>query len=176
MTTHNAASVDVLPWYKERWPWIVMMGPAIVVVAATFSGWLAFRFPDALVADDYYKQGTAINQDLKRETAATSLGLQLDMNYQPQSRILSGALNSFGHPLTGAFTVTLAHATVPAKDIVLHATADEQGRFMLTMPGFEPSWWKVTVENNSHQWRLDGIWKWPTEAKIRLLADLPPAD
>ncbi|MBV8632972.1 MAG: FixH family protein [Burkholderiaceae bacterium] len=164
------------PWYKHRWPWILMSGPLIVVVAASFSGWLAFTRQDALVADDYYKQGTAINQDLKRETKAASLGLNLNMVYLPQSRILSGALTSFGHPHAGTFTVTLAHATDPNKDIVLRVEPDVTGHFEIGMPGFEASLWKVTIENATHQWRLNGEWKWPQDAAVELAADLPPAD
>ncbi len=164
------------PWYKHRWPWIVMSGPAIVVVAASFSGWLAFTRQDALVVDDYYKQGTAINQDLRRETAASAMGLNMNMVYLPQSRKLSGTLQSFGHPVTGAFHITLAHASDPARDIALAVTPDAAGHFEIAMIGFQPSWWKVTVESDSHQWRLNGGWKWPQDAAVDLVADLPPAD
>lgn len=30
------------PWYKERWPWILMAGPAIVVVGCIITIYLAF--------------------------------------------------------------------------------------------------------------------------------------
>ena len=172
----SATTQAMAPWYKHRWPWFLMSGPFIVVVAASFSGWLAFTRQDALVADDYYKQGTAINQDLKRETAAASLGLNLNMVYLPQSRILSGTLQSFGHPFAGTFTVNLAHASDPRKDILLRATSDAKGHFEIAMPAFEPSWWKVTVESDTHQWRLNGDWKWPQDAAVELAADLPPAE
>ncbi|WP_298053252.1 FixH family protein [uncultured Paenalcaligenes sp.] len=33
---------DTQPWYKEPWPWILMSGPAIVVVACLFTIYLAF--------------------------------------------------------------------------------------------------------------------------------------
>src|ERR1700740_3368321 len=88
----------VAPWSQDRLHWIAMLGALILVVAESFSGWLAFTRQDALVADDYYKQGTAINQDLKRETKAASLGLNLNMVYLPQSKVLSGTILSFGHP------------------------------------------------------------------------------
>jgi len=166
----------LIPWYKHRWPWILMSGPLIVVVAASFSGWLAFTRQDALVADDYYKQGMAINQDLRRETAAASLGLNLNMVYLPQSKALSGILLSFGHPLAGRLKITLAHASDPRKDIVVEATPDATGHFEVPMGGFEPSQWKLTVENHDRQWRLNGDWKWPQDAAIELAADPPPAD
>ena len=26
------------PWYRQRWPWLLMAGPAIVVVASMYTG------------------------------------------------------------------------------------------------------------------------------------------
>ena len=42
------------PWYKEPWPWLLMSGPAIVVVAAFVTLWLAASNSSDLVSDDYY--------------------------------------------------------------------------------------------------------------------------
>ena len=50
------------PWYKERWPWILMAGPGLVIVAGVITVWLAVVSNDGLVTDDYYKQGLAVNQ------------------------------------------------------------------------------------------------------------------
>ncbi len=63
------------PWYAHLWPWLLMLGPFLVVLAASYSGWIAFTRQDAMVVDDYYKQGNAINQDLRRDAVAANLGL-----------------------------------------------------------------------------------------------------
>src|SRR6185369_1358686 len=65
-----------LPWYRERWPWILMSGPAAVVVAGIATAWIAFATADGLVADDYYKRGLGINAVLKREQAAALRGIE----------------------------------------------------------------------------------------------------
>jgi hypothetical protein len=44
-----------------------MLGPSTVLAGGAFVAWLAIGHPDALVVDDYYKQGKAINQDLRRD-------------------------------------------------------------------------------------------------------------
>ena len=49
-------SQPVIPWYKQRWPWILMSGPAIVVVAGFITLGLAIHTSDSLVDDDYYKK------------------------------------------------------------------------------------------------------------------------
>ena len=74
MTLRN----DGKPWYKETWPWILMAGPATVIVAGFVTLWLAIVSYDGLVTDDYYKQGLAINQRLQRDHYASDLGLRAD--------------------------------------------------------------------------------------------------
>lgn len=44
------------PWYREPWPWLLMAGPAVVVVAGFVTLWLAFNSDDGLVADDHHYQ------------------------------------------------------------------------------------------------------------------------
>ena len=38
-------------WYKEPWPWLLMAGPAIVVVAGFFTLYLAISRPDPVYTD-----------------------------------------------------------------------------------------------------------------------------
>src|ERR1035437_2551244 len=90
------------PWYTHRWPWMLMSGPLIVVVAAVYTGWIAFSQQDALVVDDYYRQGKAINQDLRRDQVAARLNLSLKAKYDSVAGRLIGTIYSFGKPFTGA--------------------------------------------------------------------------
>ena len=62
MTTSTNAAAD--PWYRHPWPWLLMAGPAIVVVAGFLTLGFAIQSFDGLVADDYYKEGKAINMTL----------------------------------------------------------------------------------------------------------------
>mgnify|MGYP000916835605 FL=1 len=50
-------SAPAKPWYREPWPWLLMSGPGLVVIAGVVTAWIAFSGADGLVADDYYKQG-----------------------------------------------------------------------------------------------------------------------
>ncbi len=61
-------------WYREPWPWIVMIAPAAAVLGGAVMLWLAISTYDGLVSDDYYKQGLAINQVLRRDERAAELG------------------------------------------------------------------------------------------------------
>lgn len=53
------------PWWKFGYMWLVVGGPAIVVVAGFVTLWLAIRNPDPLVSKDYYRQGVEINKTLE---------------------------------------------------------------------------------------------------------------
>jgi hypothetical protein len=52
------------PWWKFPLVWMVIAGPALVVVAGFVTLWLAVRTPDPVVAEDYYRQGVEINRTL----------------------------------------------------------------------------------------------------------------
>ena len=51
-----------LPWYRHPWPWLLMLGPFVVVVAGLLTAYIAFKSNDGLVDDDYYRKGLAVNR------------------------------------------------------------------------------------------------------------------
>ena len=61
------------PWYREPWPWFLILLPMSAVVASMITIWLAVKSADGLVEDDYYKQGIGINKILDRDQAAENL-------------------------------------------------------------------------------------------------------
>jgi len=60
-----------LPWWKFWHVWLVISGPAVVVVAGFFTLYLAITIPDPLVTEDYYRKGAEINKT--RETTGPGL-------------------------------------------------------------------------------------------------------
>lgn len=68
-TEKNQASdtPDSGPWWRYPLVWMVIAGPAAVVVAGFATLWLALRTPDPVVAGDYYRRGMEINQTLARD-------------------------------------------------------------------------------------------------------------
>lgn len=53
------------PWWKFGHVWLVISGPAIVVVAGFVTLFLAIRTPDPVVTEDYYRKGIEINKTLE---------------------------------------------------------------------------------------------------------------
>ncbi len=163
------------PWYRHRWPWLIMSGPALVVVASLLSAWLAFTRQDHMVADDYYNQGLIINQDLQRDARASALALRLETHYDAATEQLRGVLSSHELPLHGRIRLQLRHATDPSKDRTLQAEVDSRGAFAVRLPLLERSRWNLVVEDQQHSWRLVGVWQWPQHSDIGLRADPPAA-
>jgi len=149
------------PWYKHRWPWLLMAGPVAVLIAGFITMWISFSGADALVVDDYYKQGKAINQDLRRDRTAAHLGLSLSLRYDPAAGALVGQLHGATHE--APLHLLLVHPTVPKKDIRLVATPDRSGMFSVAVPLLERARWQVQMEDAAHSWRLHGEWAWPQQ-------------
>ncbi|MEY3694788.1 MAG: hypothetical protein RL083_613 [Pseudomonadota bacterium] len=166
MRTELPAKAFIEPWYRHRWPWLLMAGPATVLVAGFITVWISFSGADALVVDDYYKQGKAINQDLRRDKAAATLGLSASLRYDAAAGVLSGQL--IGAPQAGTIKLLFVHPTVPAKDLRLSVSLSSSGSFSVSLPLLERARWQVQLEDEARQWRLNDSWSWPQQKNIHL--------
>jgi uncharacterized protein len=67
---------DTKPWWKYRYVWLIIAGPAAVVVAGFITLAIAIRVPDPVVADDYYRRGLEINKTLAEEKLLMAPAMQ----------------------------------------------------------------------------------------------------
>lgn len=138
-------------WYRERWPWILMAGPAAVIVAGAFTTWIAFASSDGLVADDYYRQGLAINQELRRQQRALDLGLSATFELaggRLRARISGGAPE--------AVVAHLAHTTRAGYDQRLRLLPVGNGAYEGRVADLPPGRWQVVIEDPRREWRIAG--------------------
>lgn len=63
------AEPDSGPWWRYPMMWMVVGGPAVVVVAAIATGWIAMSDPDPVIDADYYRNGVQINRTLEAQRA-----------------------------------------------------------------------------------------------------------
>jgi hypothetical protein len=191
---HNLPPAAQRPWYLEPWPWLLMLGPVIVMIAGFHTAWIAFSQQDALVVDDYYKQGKAINRDLRRDSAASRLGMAAALRYDANAGTLTGSVTrtqpaqpaqpaqpSAGPAAAAGATpvaasaptplvLRLIHSTLPARDRTYRVTPDAAGHFAVSVPLLEISHWQVMLESEDGVWRLNGPWQWPQQKSIVLNA------
>jgi len=69
------------PWWKFGYVWLVIAGPAVVVVAGFSTLWLALANPESLVAEDYYRKGIEINKTLAAEKEKSLMPAVLGRNH-----------------------------------------------------------------------------------------------
>ena len=60
------------PWWKYGHMWLVLGGPAVVVVAAIATTVIAVRGADPVVDSDYYRKGLGINAQLRGNAASVA--------------------------------------------------------------------------------------------------------
>lgn len=162
---------NIRPWYKERWPWFLMAGPGIVIVAGFITLWLAIVSYDGLVADDYYKQGLSVNQSLQRDQKAGSLGLHGDvMRSGLNLRLLLSAESVTAFP--SVITLKLAHPTRAGQDQLVQMSLEGQGFYNGKLATEVSGRWHVSIEDPAAQWRLQGEWLADSVEPLRLTAHL----
>lgn len=69
--TSQPAPVLAPPWWKFGMVWMVIAGPAAVVVAGFATLYLAVTRPDPVVSENYYREGLDINKTLARSHPAS---------------------------------------------------------------------------------------------------------
>jgi len=153
------------PWYKHRWPWILMAGPAVVVVAAFITLYLAIKSNDGLVAEDYYKQGLAINRVLDRESRAGVLGISATLAFTDEKVVVD--LKS-SYDLPAGIRVTLAHPTRAGMDrsVLLHGMG---GRYQGALSGLIPGTWNVVVSDEANVWRIASEIRLPQDKEVTIV-------
>ena len=141
-------------WYRERWPWILMSGPAAVIVAGAVTTWMAFATADGLVADDYYKRGLGINAVLQREQTAAQRGIDARVERAGEG----GKGGQVRVRLRGAeppvLFLNLVHATRAGNDVRLRLERSADGAYRAALPPLAAGHWRAIIDDPRGEWRV----------------------
>lgn len=160
---------DSGPWYREPWPWLIMLGPALVVIAGVVTAYLAVISNDGLVADDYYKQGLAINQRSERDQQAARLGIEAELVIGGNGdRIRALMRANGGVQLPEALSLRLTHPTRPGFDQRVSLRREGGGVYGASLVPLRGRW-RVVLEDEQEQWLLADDWETEKQAVLRLL-------
>jgi hypothetical protein len=159
--------MDILPWYRQPWPWFVFSLPAVAVVGSLITAAVAVRTNDEVVAPDYYRRGLAINEQLAKRDRAEALGVSVQLapsGLHAGDRVTLRIAGRLPLPPEAAVQVSLARAGhADAEHATVFARTDQSadGREAT----FSGSWqqdladqkgsgtWQVVVE--SPTWRVE---------------------
>lgn len=146
------AREDSLPWYRQFWPWFLILLPASVVVAGLTTLFIANRHADDLVMDDYYKEGLAINRQLEKKQRADSLRLSASLQFEPNSVTarVAGPIDD------RELNLSLSHPLEADRDFSVSLSRVVPGLYRGTLEQSVAPRWHWTLESQEKQWRLDG--------------------
>jgi hypothetical protein len=156
------------PWYREPWPWIIMAAPATAVVAGVITFAIAVNSFDGLVAEDYYKQGLAVNKQLARVHKAKELGLQGEIEIESHA---GGAVRVDLRGQSAAkddLVLTLSHPTRAGLDQRVTLQPAGNDVYVGRIGALPAGRWHVSVESASGQWRIRGELQAPQRKKGEL--------
>lgn len=157
-----------IPWYRQFWVWFVMAVPLCGVVSGLSLVAISSSGHDALVVDDYYKVGKAINQSLERQQQAQALGLAFALTISNDNLTLK---QSGGTTTITAARVHLYHPTLADLDQHLVVTADASGvlRSLLEQP--IKGKWQIGIEAMDGSWLIQQEFTLPESMPIALVAE-----
>lgn len=154
----------IAPWYRHRWPWILMSGPIIVVFAALSTYYIAAKTADDMVSDDYYKEGKYINLQLERDVAARQRNIRAQVLFNDEHNaakvFISGDFDtnkpiqlSLIHPAKKANDQTVLLQTVSAP-----TSGDKTEYAAVFKPLPAAVHWYVRLEDKENIWRVEDKW------------------
>jgi hypothetical protein len=149
-------ALDSKPWFKQFWPWFLILLPASVVVAATVTLVIASTGADDLVAENYYKNGLAINRRLEKEQYAETLGISGSLQFSKtgvKASLVAPQLKEFPQSLS----LKLSHPLEADRDFAVTLTPSSSSTYYAELPQQIGEHWHWTLEPPApSRWELNG--------------------
>jgi len=143
-----------LPWYRNRWFWLVAAPPVAAVVGGLLTVWIAVRHADSLVVDDYARIGRAFEMDQSRDRRARVLGVTATLRLDRATGDFELAVR--GVP-AGALDLKLLHPTDASADRRLGVTADADDRYVGSFDPLDGARREVEIASPEQGWRLRSV-------------------
>ncbi len=168
---HRPASTG--PWYRHPWPWFLVGITGGAVVASLVTLAIAFENQDALVVDDWYKEGVAINRRLEKEQRARTLGVRAELLFDARRGVIEAALSGPGIEKLDAVDLALSHATLASRDRVIELVKRPGGRYEAPLEGGLDGRWHVWLEPRAPEGHGGPLYEWRLASRLRLPAAGP---
>ena len=146
-------------WFKQFWPWFLIVLPLTAVVASIYTVKIAFDNQDSLVKSDYYKEGLAINEELQEKQNAIELGLTASADFQPGKQLVVVRLNSIKNSsLPKTLKLSMEHTVAAKNDFSIPLVETAPGHYQGSYDKpLEHRWYlqlAPLAANNEKPWML----------------------
>lgn len=143
------------PWYRQFWPWFLMVFPAAAVIGGIVTFRIAANTDDGVVEDDYYKQGLAVNRTIARDERAGAWGLEAVVALAPDE--LRVRLRGEPPEWPARLVLKVLHPTRAGRDQRLELVHEAKGRYRTAARIDGGNRWNLILEDEAGRWRLVGI-------------------
>jgi len=165
----QTAAEKFRPWYQQAWPWFLISLPASAVIGGIITLMLAVNSPNALVVDDYYKEGLAINQRKQRLATADTMGMTGLLRSDGKQLTLS--LTSQPAVTEQALALSIIHSTRAELDRQLILQRLPDGRYAVDLPMLPPGNWYLRLQAGDASWQIRARIAIDGPFQVRLAAD-----
>lgn len=157
------------PWYKQFWPWLLISIPAATAIAGFATIWIASSEPVALVNDDYYKEGLAVNRDLAKDRNALAQGVAVELVFDLPRQQVFATLQ--GHQGDGDLQLNFIHPMAIDRDQTITLQRQANSTYMASSALAADRWYlELESTTGDMPWRLKGEVDLRSTASILLQA------
>lgn len=143
------------PWYKEPYVWMLIGIPLTSVIVGIFFISQAVSTKDTLVRDNYYKDGLAINQEMKWDKKAETLDIKTEFTVNGNE--VSLTLINSRQETPNSLHFKLSHPTLKGKDRDSFLTKGEGNSFKGFIEELEDDGrYYIMIESIEQKWRRRG--------------------
>jgi len=152
------APLENKKWYKQFWPWFLILLPASVVVAGFSTLYIALSNPHSMVDDQYYREGLAINQSLEQDRRAIELGLSAEVSFEQLDYVdifLAGSEDQFTSFPT-QLVLLMLHPGSQTLDQRLQLVHLKAGHYRVELSAIYQYSYYLRLMPEDKSWRLNG--------------------
>ncbi|WP_297816513.1 FixH family protein [uncultured Paraglaciecola sp.] len=153
-------------WYKQFWPWFLIIVPLTSMVLSFTMMNLAFTGEDSMVIDDYYKEGRAINLKIQKLQQAQNL------NISTKTQVFSDYVEVIfisGEPENGeALTLDFFHSTQKFKDFSVTLFRDANGVYRAPLTEDILGKWQLSLHPFNENWKIQQVVSLPQTSPFDL--------
>ncbi|TCK19572.1 hypothetical protein DFR30_2886 [Thiogranum longum] len=157
------------PWYRKAWPGLLFIPPVGAVLGGILTIVLAVQSPHALVVDDYYKEGLAINQHKHRLEMARDA--QLDALLRSDGSQITLSLRGKKIVDDGALVLQFIHATRAELDRSVKLETLGEGHYAAPSPDLPTGVWYLRLRPADNRWEIRARIKGGRQFQARLSSD-----
>ncbi|WP_299074289.1 FixH family protein [uncultured Paraglaciecola sp.] len=142
-------------WYKQFWPWFLIIVPLTSMVLSFTMLNFAFNSEDSMVIDDYYKEGKGINLQIQKLQQAKVLNIATKTHVSADSVTVTF---TSGAPTSGeALLLEFFHSTQEFKDFSVTLLRDAKGVYRGPLSNDIAGKWKLSLHPYDASWKIQKI-------------------